>query len=107
MYGHKWVSSYGPTDEDDTWRLVLCGVTPEMLPKGLRACADGKHEWPPSAPEFRRMCVGGPRYLDPCEMASRMPITQAMIESDEVKEKRKATAAEYRAKWIEMGLMRK
>lgn len=99
IYGHKWVSNYGTTDTDDTWRLVLCGVQPEQLSVGLRACAESEDDWPPTAPQFRRMCFGG--------VKESMPIEHAMIESDEVKAHRRELAREYRKKWQEMGLLRK
>lgn len=58
MYGHKWVSSYGSeVDPDRVWLAALDSVTPEQIKNGLRRCATEGMEWPPSAPEFRAMCL--------------------------------------------------
>lgn len=60
IYGHKWVSAYGPQD-DGTWAVGLSGYTPEQIGRGLRACLDRNDPWPPSLPEFRALCKPGPR----------------------------------------------
>lgn len=57
MYGHKWSSTYGPTDKGDTWRKVLTGITPRQLADGLNHLATHGDAWPPSAPEFRKFCL--------------------------------------------------
>lgn len=58
MYGHKWVSSYGAeVDPDKVWASCLKGVLPEQIKHGLNRCATECHEWPPSAPEFRSLCL--------------------------------------------------
>lgn len=59
MYGHRWTSSFGETD-DGTWAKGLRGLTAEQIGHGISKIlapnseADG---WPPSLPEFRAMCV--------------------------------------------------
>lgn len=59
MYGHRWTSSFGETD-DGTWSKGLRGLTAEQISHGISKLlapdseADG---WPPSLPEFRAMCV--------------------------------------------------
>ena len=57
MFGHKWASTYGPTDSGDTWRKVLTGITSRQLADGLNHLATHGDAWPPSAPEFRKMCL--------------------------------------------------
>ncbi len=64
IYGHRWLSSYGPTDADDTWLRGLADLTPAELAIGLRACVQfartnalaGDVDWPPTLGEFRHRC---------------------------------------------------
>ncbi len=56
IYGHKWVSSYGETD-DGSWLTGLHDVTPEQVSAGLEKCRTSAEPWPPSLPEFRAMCL--------------------------------------------------
>lgn len=58
IYGHKWVSSYGETD-DGTWSTGLYDVDREGLSRGLEALRRSDKEWPPSLPEFRQLCISG------------------------------------------------
>lgn len=60
IYGHRWVSSYGPADADDTWLMGLSGLTQADLARGLASCVCSGNEWPPSLPLFRRLCLGLP-----------------------------------------------
>lgn len=60
IYGHRWLSSYGPTDADDTWLRGLNGLSPSDLGKGLMACVESGDEWPPTLPAFRRLCKPDP-----------------------------------------------
>lgn len=67
MYGHRWVSSYGETD-DGTWRTGLQGLTPTQIGAGIAKCLqrrsrDGSEDWPPTLSEFRAMCL--PPVVDP------------------------------------------
>lgn len=63
IYGHKWVSNYGETD-DGSWLSGLHDVTPEQVSVGLEQCRINNDPWPPSLPEFRAMCLPA-RRLDP------------------------------------------
>lgn len=56
IYGHKWTSSYGLDDADDTWLRGLGGITPSEIAAGLSACVLRADPWPPTLPEFRAMC---------------------------------------------------
>ena len=58
MWGHKFVSSYGAEpDPDRVWAATLAGCTEAQIQAGLKACSTSGAEWPPSAPEFREMCM--------------------------------------------------
>ncbi len=58
MFGHKWVSSYGAAiDPDKVWFATLGGVSDEQIKEGLKRLAESGQEWPPSAPEFRKLCL--------------------------------------------------
>lgn len=61
MYGHKWASVHGDKDSG-TWGKVLHDISGQQIAIGMQACAtrtDDQAEWPPSAPEFRKMCLAG------------------------------------------------
>lgn len=59
MYGPKWESSFG-TDPDpgNIWAACLCGLEASHIAIGFAALRDRGIEWPPSAPEFRNLCLG-------------------------------------------------
>lgn len=60
MFGHRWTSSYGDeVDPDRAWQAALKGMTEAMVKQGLNRVAASGLEWPPSAPEFRAMCMDG------------------------------------------------
>lgn len=66
MYGHKWVSVHGESDESGTWSKVLGDLTGPQVAIGMQACArrtGDQAAWPPSAPEFREMCLAGANNL--------------------------------------------
>lgn len=56
VYGHKWVSSFG-TSDDGTWLKGLCDIAPEKIGIGLEKCRTSGEAWPPTLPEFRAMCL--------------------------------------------------
>lgn len=65
IYGHRWVSNYGSNPEGvggDTWRHGLAGLTGAQLSAGLRACTLAGEDWPPSLPEFRKLCFCIPSF---------------------------------------------
>lgn len=74
-YGHKWTSSFGdaPT-ADHAWARILGGLSKEQLSNGLRRMIElGQTDpevakWPPSAPDFRAMCMHVPG-LPPVDQA--------------------------------------
>lgn len=59
MYGHRWTSSFGDSvDPDRVWAATLAGLDETQIRYGMRQCVAQGHEWPPSAPEFRKLCTG-------------------------------------------------
>ena len=57
IYGHRWTSSYGETD-DGTWLKALQALTPAQVGWGLSRCATHRADgWPPTLPEFRALCT--------------------------------------------------
>lgn len=59
MFGHKWVTSYGDKpDPDRVWQATLKGISEESIRKALSEIARNGAEWPPSAPEFKKLCDG-------------------------------------------------
>ena len=59
MYGHKWSSAFGEdVDPDRIWEATLTGITEHEMRYGLRQCVEQGLDWPPSAPEFRKLCRG-------------------------------------------------
>jgi hypothetical protein len=56
FYGYRWLNSYGASD-DGTWLACLKDVTPEQILHGIDTCRLSGKEWPPTLPEFRKMCV--------------------------------------------------
>jgi hypothetical protein len=64
IYGHKWASHLGEAANDDgtlsdsakTWQKGLVGMTLDNLKNGFDALVMHNLEWPPSLPEFRKLC---------------------------------------------------
>lgn len=63
LYGHRWVSAHGESDEDPKrpgeagmWARGLSGLTGEDLARGFRALMHNGDPWPPSLPQFRALC---------------------------------------------------
>lgn len=58
IYGHKWTSSFGDSDDEGTWAAGLADLSMEQLKSGFIACVRRADPWPPSLPEFRTLCGG-------------------------------------------------
>jgi hypothetical protein len=66
IYGHKFSSTYGEsafnedglTEAAKTWASGLRGLTGDQVANGLRECVDCGEAWPPTLPEFVKMCKG-------------------------------------------------
>lgn len=59
LYGYKWTKAYGDIpDPDKVWQAALTGVSYDAMMKGMNKITMNGMEWPPSAPEFRKICLG-------------------------------------------------
>lgn len=72
IYGHRWTSGFTEAD-DGTWLTGLRDLLPEELAAGLRACIHREDDWPPTLPEFRRLCLGQEEKALAVERALRGP----------------------------------
>lgn len=73
MFGHKWVSSYGAeVDPDKVWQATLGNVSTEQLREGLKRLSDRGDEWPPSAPEFKKLCLDDGEHWEHKKLAHDM-----------------------------------
>lgn len=80
MFGHKWISSFGAeVDPDKVWQATLRGVTPEQIKQGLAKLSASGNQWPPSAPEFRELCLTGGEHWEHRAMAHRIRETNEML----------------------------
>ena len=60
-YGHRWTSNFGVSaDQNHAWAKHLSGVTGRQIANGLNALSGVVDGWPPSAPEFRALCLQVP-----------------------------------------------
>ena len=58
MFGTKWTNAYGAKpDPNNVWANALSGLTQKDLSRGLKRLGDSGAEWPPTAPEFRKLCI--------------------------------------------------
>jgi hypothetical protein len=65
IYGHKWASHLGVasdangllSDAAKTWQQGLSGVTIDQVKTGFDTLILKNHDWPPSLPEFRKLCL--------------------------------------------------
>lgn len=59
MYGTRWTANFGDdVDPDRVWSAALHGLDESQVRAGMRRCVERGLEWPPSAPEFRALCIG-------------------------------------------------
>ncbi|MCE1001850.1 hypothetical protein [Pseudomonas sp. NMI1173_11] len=66
-YGHKWTSAFGEEAKaDHAWAKILGGLNGKQIANGLHRMIElGQTDpevakWPPSAPDFRFMCLHVP-----------------------------------------------
>lgn len=58
IYGHRWLSSYGEeVDRGNVWRAVLKNISELQMKSGLNELINSNFDWPPSAIEFRKLCL--------------------------------------------------
>ena len=62
-YGRRFADMWAGVDPERVkaaWREELADMGPDDIARGLAACRE--KDWPPSAPEFRNMCIGSIDY---------------------------------------------
>jgi hypothetical protein len=61
-YGHRWTSSFGESPRPDhAWAKHLTGLNGKHIANGLSQLSNLDNDgWPPSAPQFRTMCLQVP-----------------------------------------------
>ena len=59
LYGAKWTKEHGLADRTGAWLDTLQHLNPQLIAIGVRRCQREK-DWPPSAPEFLRLCQPTP-----------------------------------------------
>jgi hypothetical protein len=97
MYGHRWTSQQGE-EPNDTWIRGTYGLTTDQIARGLSQCVNLAHDWPPTLPEFRKLCLddpGVPRWE--CR-AHKIIDPGTLIEDKTAREKRVADGREQIAK---------
>ena len=55
MYGHRWTASFGDSPSEK-WAHFVDRADDAMLTRGLSALVKRGDDWPPSLPEFIRLC---------------------------------------------------
>lgn len=60
IYGHKWVSSYG-TEPSKPWIEMINRMSVDAIKGGLELILAQGMDWPPSLPEFNKMCLSRKR----------------------------------------------
>lgn len=62
LFPHRWTPALGIWAPDNpavnTWRSTLKGLTPKQLARGIERVRLSGATFPPSAPEFRKLCIG-------------------------------------------------
>lgn len=93
MYGHRWTGSVGVSaDQDHAWASVLGGLNGQQIANGLGVLVERARTdegWPPSAPEFRAMCLHVPGL--PSAVAAWHQALEARYTHDAVKVAAKLT----------------
>lgn len=61
-YGHRWTSNFGESPKPDhAWAKHLTGLSGKHIANGLAQLSNLDNDgWPPSAPQFRVMCLQVP-----------------------------------------------
>lgn len=79
IYGNRWTSQHGGTPEGidlAEWAEAIKGLRPSQLAAGMRAVRSSGSGWPPTAPEFRAMCMDLPSLIEvQRELAGAEPVT--------------------------------
>jgi hypothetical protein len=60
LFGVRWSSQFGETpDSSGQWRQTLSGISRQQVASALNEVRLSGRSWPPTAPEFRSMCISG------------------------------------------------
>lgn len=75
-YGHRWTANFGESPKPDhAWAKHLTGLNGKHIANGLAQLSNLDNDgWPPSAPQFRTMCLqvpGLPAEAEAWEQALR------------------------------------
>lgn len=75
-YGHRWTANFGESPKPDhAWAKHLTGLNGKHIANGLAQLSNLDNDgWPPSAPQFRAMCLqvpGLPTEAEAWEQALR------------------------------------
>jgi len=66
LYGHRWHSSQGMKPSAlalALWADALEGLDETQIKTGIKACSKLGDDWPPSLPQFRKLCLGIPPFV--------------------------------------------
>ncbi|MGO0305922.1 replication protein P [Endozoicomonas acroporae] len=63
IFGAKWTREHGLADRTGQWLETLKDLHPNQLAMGTNRVRLGGKDWPPTAPEFRKLCQPLPEEL--------------------------------------------
>jgi hypothetical protein len=62
MFGNQWTNSYGEWDEKNPsiaiWGAALKDISSDQFQNGLVALSNSGSTYNPTAPQFKKMCIG-------------------------------------------------
>ena len=76
LFGHKWTSSHDFSD-NGSWTSFLEDLNGKQFKAGIDAMKDWTESWPPTATDFRNMCLGRARGGEEQNMISNQQAIQA------------------------------
>lgn len=60
LFGVRWSSQFGEVvDKSGQWTQTLSGISRNQVAEALSEVRKSGRAWPPTAPEFRSMCISG------------------------------------------------
>lgn len=77
LFGVRWSSQFGETpDATGQWRQTLSGISRQQVAEALNDIRNSGRAWPPTAPEFRAMCLSAGKEKHPPLEAAYSEINQ-------------------------------
>ena len=76
LFGHKWTSSHDFSD-NGSWTSFLEDLNGKQFKAGIDALKDWTESWPPTATDFRNMCLGRARGGEEQNMIAAQQARQA------------------------------